>query len=123
MSWLSGRLASFGHALRGIGPLLAGEANAQIHALATVGVVVLAFSLDVSAVGWALLVLALALVWAAEGMNAAIEALADRVWPEEDPAIGRAKDVAAGAVLLAAIGAAGVGFIVLGPPLWRLVTG
>ena len=123
MSWIGGRVASFGHAFRGIGRLVANEANAQIHALATVLVVLLAWALEVSESDWALLILAMALVWAAEAVNTAIEALADRISPDHDESIGLAKDVSAGAVLLAAIGAAAVGLIVLGPPLWSALAG
>jgi diacylglycerol kinase (ATP) len=58
------------------------------------------------------------LVWIAEGLNSALEALADHVATERHPLIGRAKDVAAGAVLVASIAAAAIGLIVLGPKLW-----
>ncbi len=118
MNWLRLRIASFGYALRGVARLVAGEPNAQIHTLATGLVVLLAFLLEISASGWALLVLAMGLVWAAEALNTAIERLSDRFSAERDPEVGRAKDAAAGGVLLAALAAATVGVLVLGPPLW-----
>ena len=65
--------------------------------------------------GVLLIVLAMAAVWVSEGINTAIEALADRITTEHDDLIQRAKDVAAGAVLLAAIAAAAVGIIIFGP--------
>jgi diacylglycerol kinase (ATP) len=123
VSWLSQRLASFGYAFTGIAQLASGEANARIHALASIAVLVLALLFGIDATGWAILILAIGLVWTAEGMNTAIEALSDRVSPDQDPAVGRAKDVAAGAVLLAALAAAAAGFLVLGPPLWRWLAG
>ena len=123
MSWIAERFASFDPALRGIARLVADAGNARIHALATVTVVAFAWALDVPADHWALLILAMSLVWAAEAVNTAVEALADRISTDHDERIGRAKDVAAGAVLLAALGAAVVGFIVLGPPLWEVVAG
>ena len=123
MSWVGERIASFGDAFRGIRGLVADEANARIHALATSLLIVFAWGLDVSASDWALLTLAMALVWAAEAFNTAIETLADRISPDRDGTIRRAKDLAAGGVLLAAIGAAAVGLIVLAPPLWSALAG
>ena len=66
---------------------------------------------------WALLALAVAGVWTAELLNTAIEALTDLVSPAWHPLAGKAKDVAAGAVLLAALGALVVGALVFGPYL------
>ena len=71
--------------------------------------------------GWAtsaaVLAVAIALVWAAECLNTAVESLADATSPDHHPLVGRAKDAAAGAVLCAAIGAAVIGLLVLGRPL------
>jgi diacylglycerol kinase (ATP) len=114
---LRARARSFRFAGQGIATLLASQHNAWIHGIATILVVALAFGLAVSAIEWALLVLAIAGVWVAEAMNTAIEALADALIPEHHPLVGRAKDVAAGGVLIAAIGAAIVGFVILGPKL------
>jgi diacylglycerol kinase (ATP) len=61
------------------------------------------------------LVLAIVSVWTAEAMNTAFEFLCDVVSPDFHPMVEKAKDVAAGAVLVCAIGAAGVGALVLGP--------
>jgi len=112
------RARSFLYAARGVRDLVRSQPNARIHAAATVAVVVLASSLGVGRTGWALLVLAIASVWCAESLNTALEALCDRASPEYHPLVERAKDAAAAAVLLAALGAAAVGFLVLGPPLW-----
>ena len=62
------------------------------------------------------------MVWAAEAANTALEFLADAVSPERHPLVGKAKDVAAGAVLIAAIGAAAIGILVIGPHVLRLFT-
>jgi len=85
--------------------------------VATVLVAGLALWLGLTAGEWCAILLAIGLVWSAEGMNSALEALADRVAPEEHPLVGRAKDMAAGAVLAAAIVAAVIGVLVLGPKL------
>jgi diacylglycerol kinase len=111
-------LASFANAGRGVGALL-GEANARVQLAIAALVVGLGFWLELGRGDWALLVLAMGLVLAAEAANTALEALADRVAPDPHPLVGRAKDVAAGAVLIAALAAAAVGGLVLGPPLWQ----
>jgi diacylglycerol kinase len=123
VSWLRARVASFGFALRGVAAL-AREPNARIHFTAALAVAVLAAWLRVSRAEAALLVLAVGLVVAAEASNSALEALANRVAPDHHPLVARAKDLAASAVLLAALAAASVGVFVLGPPLLaRLLDG
>ena len=120
---LRGRLASFGHAGRGL-RAFAREANARIQLVAAALVAGLALWLDLGRRDWALLVLAMGLVLASEALNTALEALADRVAPDPHPLVAKAKDVAAGGVLLAALAAALVGLLVVGPPLLaRLVSG
>ena len=116
-----GRLIrSFRYALRGVGLMLALQANARIHALATGVVVALGFVLGLERWEWCAVIGAIGLVWAAEAFNTAIEALTDLVSPGEHPLAGRAKDIAAGAVLCAAITAVVIGFIVFGPRLAAL---
>ena len=100
--------------------LLVRDPNSRIHAAATILVIVAGVLLDVSRIEWCLLVFAIASVWTAEALNTAVELLGDAVSPEPHPLIGRAKDVAAGGVLLAALGAALVGLLVFGPALLRL---
>jgi diacylglycerol kinase (ATP) len=113
--FVAARLRSFGYAWRGIVWLVLTQGNALVHLAATVAVLVAGFYFKVSAGEWLALVLSMSTVWLAEGLNTAIEALADRITTERDPLIGRAKDVAAGAVLIAAIAAAIVGAIVFWP--------
>lgn len=120
--WRS-RVKSFVHAGRGVALLLGTQRNARIHLLATVLVVAAGFYFRVPPAEWVFLTLAMGLVWAAEGANTAIEFLADRVSQEHDERIGRAKDIAAGGVLLAAIAAAVIGFLVFGPRVWILLRG
>jgi diacylglycerol kinase (ATP) len=111
------RIRSFGCAFRGIRTLLSTQTNARIHLLATVVVVVLGIVTGLNAGEWALIVIAVSMVWAAEGLNSALEFLADHTAPEWHESVGRAKDVAAGAVLLTAIGALAIGLIVFLPHL------
>lgn len=114
---LAGRARSFSHAFRGIGVLLARQHNARVHLAATLLVVALAVWLRVSRGEWALLVAAMGLVWMAEALNSAVEELADAVHPGQHPGVGRAKDVAAAGVLLAAVAAAVIGGLILIPRL------
>ncbi len=116
--FLWARIRSFGYAGRGILVLVLTQGNALIHLAATVAVITAGFFFKVTAGEWAALVLSMAAVWIAEGLNTAIEALADCITQENDPLIRRAKDVAAGAVLIAAMAAAVVGGIVFGPRLF-----
>ena len=119
-SWTA-RARSFGFAFRGVVTLLATQHNAWIHAAASVAVVGLGVALGVGRLEWALLVFAIALVWTAEGLNTALEWLCDAAAPEYHPLVKKAKDVAAAAVLLAAIGSALIGLLVFGPRLLALL--
>ena len=112
------RAASFGHALRGVAVALRSEVHLQFHAVSSVVVGALGWFFNLSLTEWALVALAVGGVWAAELFNTAIEALTDLVSPGYHPLAGKAKDVAAGAVLLAALGALAVGLLVFGPKVW-----
>jgi len=112
---LDARARSFGYAFAGIAALLRTQHNAWIHAAASLAVVAAGLWLGLGAAEWYALLLAMALVWTAEALNTAIELLADAVSPDHNSMVGRAKDVAAGAVLLASLGAAAVGLIVFVP--------
>ncbi len=114
---LAGRARSFRSALAGMRVLVGSQRNAWIHVAATIAVVALGLYLGLSAPQWALVTVAAASVWTAEAINTAFELLADAVAPEFDPLIGKAKDVAAGAVLIAAIGAAAIGLLVFVPEI------
>ncbi len=108
-------MKSFAHAFRGLAVLFGTQRNARIHAAALVLVVVAGVALRISAGEWCAVGLAAGLVLAAEALNTALEFLADAVHPGRDPLVGKAKDLAAGGVLLAAIAAAAVGAIVFAP--------
>lgn len=115
------RLRSFRYAWRGVVILVCTQGNARIHLAATVAVAALGATLRITRGEWAILLLASGLVWAAEAMNSAVESLGDRVTLERDERIGRAKDLAAGAVLLAAIAAAIAGACIFVPRLLALL--
>jgi len=107
-------------ATRGIYRLLRTCPNARIHLLATVIVVGMGLWLKLSRAEWLWITLAIGGVWTAEGINSAIETLADRVSRDHDALIKEAKDLAAGAVLIAALAAAAIGLIIFIPRLLAL---
>jgi len=106
------RWSSFRCAIAGIVYLLRTQPHARWHLLVSLGVIVLGFVFQVSRGDWLALVLAMALVWTAEALNTAIELTCNAITLEKHPLIGLAKDVAAGAVLLASLFAVVVGAIV-----------
>jgi len=111
------RIASFRHAFRGWAYVMQTQHNARIHAVATAIVFVLGVWLRVSARDWAVLILTIATVFAAEFVNTAIEAVVDLASPQKHPLGKVGKDVGAAAVLIAALAAVLIGLLILGPPL------
>jgi len=109
---------SFVYAGRGILILLWTQANARLHTAAAIAAVAAGWFFDISRVEWCAVVGAIGLVFTAEGVNTAIESVVDLASPKMHPLAGRAKDVAAGAVLLAAMAAAVIGLLVFGPRVW-----
>ena len=97
--------------------MLRTQPNAWIHSLLTITVIGLSVWLDLTSLEWALIVVAIGLVWTTEFINTALEATVDLVSPNIHPLAKIAKDVMAGAVLAAAITSALIGLLVLGPPL------
>lgn len=120
---LSRRARSFRYAFEGWWYVLRTQPNAWIHALISTAVFIVAFWLRLPGRDWAILILTIMAVWMAEFTNTAIEAVVDLLKPEPHPLAKVAKDVAAAAVLLGAIGAIIVGLLLMGPPLWRRLFG
>jgi len=116
-NFILSRIASFRYAFHGWWYVLQTQRNAWIHALATTLVVVVGLWLGLPLRDWATLVLVIALVWSAEFLNTAIEAVVDLASPAHHPLARVGKDVGAAAVLIAASAAALVGLLILGPPL------
>lgn len=114
------RIQSFRYALNGLRLMLKSQHNAWLHAVATLTVVMLGLYCGLACGDWCWLVLAIMAVWTAEAMNTALEFLADVASSEFHPLIEKAKDVAAGAVLISAFGSVIIALLVLGPHLWRM---
>lgn len=120
ISMLKERLNSFKYALAGLKELFATQPNAKFHLLATVVVSLAGWYFSISITEWCLLVLCIAFVIAAEAFNTSLEYLTNLVSPEFNPLAGKVKDLAAGAVLVSAIGAAVVGGLIFLPKLMGL---
>ncbi len=118
----SGFLASFGYAFVGLWYVLRTQRNARVHLAVTTVIVALGLHLGLSPTQWAIIVLTIGMVLAAEFFNTVAEAAVDLATTEYHPLAKIAKDVAAGAVLLLAITAVVIGLLILGPPLWRELT-
>ncbi len=118
----SGRIRSVQCAVRGIGEMIRSQHNAWVHAAATGLVVAAGLVAGLDAAEWCWITLAVMAVWTAEALNTAFEFLTDVASPEFHPLAGKAKDVAAGAVLISAIGATVIAALVFVPKLvvvWR----
>jgi diacylglycerol kinase (ATP) len=89
--------------------------NAKVHLLATAAAIALGWFLGIAKFEWLLIMLVIGMVWAAELLNTSIEFLLNRLHPEWDAAIGKAKDVSAAAVLAASIIALLCGLIIFIP--------
>jgi diacylglycerol kinase (ATP) len=114
---IEGRLKSVRNAVYGIGLMLKSQHNAWLHAFASLCVLVTGALMRLSDGEWCWIVLAIMAVWTAEALNTALEFLADAASPEFHPLVKKAKDVAAGGVLISAIGSVWIGLLVLGPHL------
>jgi diacylglycerol kinase len=111
-NYLQKEKKSFGHAFRGVAIFFAETSHAKIHLLATILVIIAGFWFDVNTNDWLALILAMALVWVAEAFNSAIEYVVDLASPEYHILAKKAKDVAAGAVLIASLFAVVVAVLV-----------
>ena len=117
---VTARLTSFTHAIRGLKVLVQSQHNSWLHAFATIAVCLVGFSCGLSKSEWCAIVLSIVMVWTAEAFNTALEFLTDLSSPEFHLLAGKAKDVAAGSVLIAAIGAVIVGSLVFIPHVLEL---
>ncbi|MBI3160786.1 MAG: diacylglycerol kinase family protein [Chloroflexi bacterium] len=117
LRFLRSCLAAFRYAFSGWWHVLRTQRNAWIHAVMTVTAALLGLWLRIGAYDWLFLVVAAGFVWFAEFLNTALEAVVDLASPEKHPLAKVGKDVGAAAVLIAALVAAIIGLVVLGPPL------
>jgi diacylglycerol kinase len=110
-------IKSFKFAFRGLFLLYRDEHNIRIHLFIAILTIILGFVIKISMNEWLLVILCIGLVLTAEAMNSAVEKLVDKISPVQDTQAGIIKDLAAAGVLLAAIAAAAIGFIIFIPKL------
>ena len=123
IDFIQTRIHSFRYAFAGWWYVLRTQRNAWVHAVASTLVGLLAFWLRLNLQEWAILILTIAMVWTAEFINTALEAIVDLASPQHHPLAKVGKDVGAAAVLIAALASVLVGLLILGPPLWARLFG
>ena len=122
-AFIRSRAHSFRNAFTGWWHVIRTQRNAWIHAVVSLCVIILSLWLRLAPLEWAVIVLAIAIVWTAEFINSALEAVVDLASPQHHPLAKVGKDVGAAAVLIAALSSIVIGLLVLGPPLWHRLQG
>ena len=112
---MAARMRSFRHAGRGLQFLLRNEHNAWLHLAATGVAIGVGLALEIDASDWRWIVAAVLWVWSTEALNTAVEQICNLVSSGPDERVRIVKDVAAGAVLVSAIGAALIGALTFWP--------
>jgi diacylglycerol kinase (ATP) len=114
-NFIINRLKSIGFAFKGALYLLKTEASMQVQFTIAIILTAFGFYFDISIIEWIVQTLAIGLVMSIEGINTAIEEVADFIHPENHKKIGLIKDIAAGAVFIASFFAIVVGLIIYIP--------
>jgi len=117
-SFLVNRLKSIGYALKGALLLLKTEASIQVQFVIALVTTATGFYFEISSYEWMIQTLAIGMVMSMEGINTAIEEIADFIHPERHDKIGLIKDIAAGAVFIASVFASIVGLIIYLPKIF-----
>jgi len=115
------RIQSFGYAIRGIRYVFGTEANMKIHIAISILVIICGIVFAINLTEWIFCLLCIGMVVAAEMLNTAIENVVDLASPEQHPLAGKAKDIAAGAVLICAIVSVVIGLLIFIPKGWDLI--
>jgi diacylglycerol kinase len=123
-AFLISRARSFRYAFTGWWFVIRTQRNAWIHAVVSIAVIILSIWLHLDPRDWAVITIAIAMVWTAEFLNTALEAVVDLASHHQHHELAKVgKDVGAAAVLIAAIASALIGLLILGPPLWEKLRG
>lgn len=118
--FLKSRARSFRYAFAGWWFVIRTQPNAWIHATINIAVIIMGIWLRLPRRDWAVIVVSIAMVWTAEFINTALEAVVDLASDQQDHYLAKVgKDVGAAAVLIAAFSAILIGLLILGPPLWE----
>lgn len=121
-SFVTGRLKSVGFALKGAIKLITTEHSIMVQTSIGVLITVAGFYFNISNTEWMFQILALGLVLSIEGLNTAVEKVADFIHPEYHERIGFIKDIAAGAVFFAAMTAIAIVCIIYIPKVELLIS-
>jgi diacylglycerol kinase len=111
------RFVSLGYALAGWLYMLRRQQNTRLMSVASIAVFAMSFWLGISRIEWAVIILAITIVWLAEFLNAGIEAAVDLASPDIHPMAKVGKDVASAAVLLTVVASILIGLLIFAPPL------
>ena len=114
-SFITNRLKSIGYAFKGAYLLITTEASIKVQFIIAIIATIAGFYYSLSPFEWIIQILIIAIIMALEGINTAIEEIADFVHPEHHKKIGLIKDFSAGAVFIFAIAAIIIGFIIYFP--------
>lgn len=114
-TFFTGRLKSLGFALKGAIKLITTEHSIMVQFSIGILMVVAGIYFDISATEWMFQTLAIGLVLAIEGLNTAVEKIADFIHPQFHEKIGFIKDIAAGSVFFAALTAIAIGTVIYVP--------
>lgn len=114
---LASFFAGFVYAAKGLAEAIRTQFTIRFHFVATIAALALSFYLDLHAIDWCLIILAIAIVWIAELLNTGLEYLTDFVSPEYNELAGKVKDIGAASALVAAVASASIGLIVFLPKI------
>ena len=117
-SFLTNRLKSIGYACKGALLLLKTEASIKIQFFIALLVTAAGFFFNISSTEWLIQLLAIGLVMSIEGINTAVEEIANFIHPEHHNKIGLIKDIAAGAVFMASVFASIIGLVIYLPKIF-----
>jgi len=117
-SFIVNRLKSIGYAFKGAMYLFKTESSIKVQTFTAIIVTIAGFYFDISKTEWLIQISLIGLVMGMEGMNTAIEYMSDFIHPDRHESIGRIKDIAAGAVFIAAISAAIAAMVIYLPKIF-----
>ncbi|MEA3351557.1 MAG: diacylglycerol kinase family protein [Chloroflexota bacterium] len=121
LSFIRSTIRAIGFAVEGWWYVLRTQSNAWVHALISIAVIIVCLWLQLPARDWAVIILTIAIVWAAESFNTAVETLTDLVSPEKHKLAKISKDASAAAVLISAAASIIIGILIIAPPLWKKI--
>ncbi|SFU74463.1 diacylglycerol kinase (ATP) [Pustulibacterium marinum] len=115
IDFITKRIKSVKYAFKGAYLLVTTEASVKVQAFIAIVMTIAGFAFDISRIEWIIQIFTIALIMSIEGLNTAVEKIADFIHPEHHQKIGFIKDIAAGAVFITAIAAIIIGCFIYLP--------